>query len=94
MLNFFSSILLYKYPESSDKTSNLMVFPFIKIKQSVKADSKKFIKKLVNKDVKIKGFIENKIQFFYFMILLLLMHKLLIKYINYKKKYFMVVFNR
>jgi hypothetical protein len=62
----FLQYLVYKYPESSDKTSNLMVFPFIKIKQSVKADSKKFIKKLVNKDVKIKGFIENKNTIFLF----------------------------
>ena len=53
--------LLYKYPESKNKTSNLLVFPFVKVNSSVsiKTTANKLIKKIVNANVSPTGFIQS-----------------------------------
>ena len=53
--------LLYKYPESKNKTSNLLVFPFVKVNSSVsiKTTANKLIKKIVNVNINPTGFIQS-----------------------------------
>jgi len=53
--------LLYKYPESKNKTSNLLVFPFVKVNSSVsiKKTANKLIKKIVNVNINPTGFIQS-----------------------------------
>ena len=63
----FLEYLLYKYPHSNSKESDIMVFPFIKGTGNIKKNSNRFVKKLTNHDLKIEGFIErnNTIYLFY-----------------------------
>ena len=55
----FLQYLLYKYPHSTKKESNLMVFPFIKGGGSIKKKAEKHVKTITTKNLKIKGFVER-----------------------------------
>jgi len=58
---------LFKYPESSSKTSNLCVFPFEPIKNtSVKETGKKIVKKIFNKQYNCLGYIKDDKDIFLF----------------------------
>ena len=63
----FLQYLLYKYPANKSNLSNVMIFPFIKIKNNIKLESKKFIKKITGKNINPEGFIEkNKTVFLFY----------------------------
>ena len=63
----FLEYLLYKYPESSNKESNLLVFPFIKGGKSVIKSANSFVYKLIDQTIKPEGFIEkNKTVFLFY----------------------------
>lgn len=65
----FLQYLLYKYPPTQGNISNTMIFPFIKIKNNIKKESKEFIKTIIGKDLKSEGFIEkNKTAFLFYSI--------------------------
>ena len=61
--------LLYKYPESNSKQSDLCVFPFVKYnkKEDIKEVGKKFIKKVFNKQYNCLGYLieNNEVYLFY-----------------------------
>lgn len=63
----FLEYLLYKYPHSTKKESNLMVFPFIKGGGSIKKKAEKHVKIITAKNLKIKGFVEinNSVYLFF-----------------------------
>ena len=62
----FLEYLLYKYPESSKKESNIMVFPFIKGGKSIIKNATAFVYKLTAQTLKIEGFIEKNNTIFLF----------------------------
>ena len=63
----FLQYLLYKYPDSSHSTSNLMVFPFIEEKKNILNEAKKFAKQLTGKTIEFDGFIERKNTIYFFL---------------------------
>ena len=58
--------LLYKYPSNNVNISNAMIFPFIKIKNNIKKESRTFIKNITGKNLKPIGFIEKNNTVFLF----------------------------
>jgi len=63
----FLEYLLYKYPKSTDKVSNLCVFPFVKYKNGEILDiCKKMIKTLFDKIYSPLGYIQNQDGIFLF----------------------------
>jgi len=61
--------LLYKYPESKNKTSNLLVFPFVKTSSSasVETTANKLLKRIIKIKIKATGFLQsgNTVYVFY-----------------------------
>ena len=62
----FLEYLLYKYPESTKKESNIMVFPFLKGGNSSVKRANEFVKKITGQSLKIEGFIEKSSTVFLF----------------------------
>ena len=62
----FLEYLLYKYPESAKKESNVMIFPFLKGGASSVKNANEFVKKITGQSLKIEGFIEKSSTVFLF----------------------------
>ena len=63
----FLQYLLYKYPKTAKKASDILVFPFIKYKSgNLHQIVKKSIKSLTGEELSIKGFLEDGDKLFLF----------------------------
>jgi len=53
--------LLYKYPDTNKKVKNLLIFPFVNVSSTtpIESTANKLLKKVININIKSKGFIQS-----------------------------------